>query len=151
METGRVGGKFSTFIRICNYSACPSPMPLITTSEAVICCLNFTPRFPRLAGIWMLGVPIRPVLEGILSAATTCWRVIVLEIGISKLLSYSWILEGRWGFESAWFWFFCIFLFQCSCFCLSYSLTVIWITPNWLLFLFCYNHPAPFCWIRNLN
>ena len=69
--------------------------------------------------------------------------------GIPKLLPYSWIPEGRWGFESAWFWFFCIFLFQCSCFCLSYSLTVIWITPNWLLFVLYYNCPAPFCWIRN--
>ena len=55
-------------------------MPLLTTSEAIICCLGFTPRFPRLAGIWMLGVQIRPVLEGILSAATTCWRVIVIEM-----------------------------------------------------------------------
>ena len=81
----------------------------------------------------MLGVRIRPVLEGILSDATTCWRVIVLEIGILKLLPYSWIPEDRWWFESSWLWFFCIFLFQCSCFCLSYSLTVIWITPNWLL------------------
>ena len=71
--------------------------------------------------------------------------------GIPKLLPYSWIPEGRWGFESAWFWFFCIFIFQCSCFCLSYSLTVIWITPNWLLFVFCYSCPAPLCWIRNLS
>ena len=129
--------------------ACPSPMPLLTTSEAVIYRLVFMPKSPRFAGIWMLGVRIWPVLERILSAATTCWRVIVLEICIPKLLPYSWIPGGRWGFESAWFWFFCIFLYQCSCFCLSYSLTVIWITPNWLLFLFCYNHPA--CWIRSLN
>ena len=58
---------------------------------------------------------------------------------------------GRWGLESAWFWFFCIFLFQCSCFCFTYSLTVIWIAPNWLLLVFCYNCPAPFCWIHNLD
>ena len=134
-----------------SFWACPSPMPLLTTSEAVIYCLGFMPRSPRFAGIWMFGVRIRPVLERILSAATTCCRVIVLEIGIPKLLPYSWIPKGRWGFESAWFWFFCIFLFQCSCFCLSYSLTVIWITPNWLLFVFCYSCPAPLCWIRNLS
>ena len=109
------------------------------------------PRFPRLVGIWMLVVRIRPVLEGILSAATTCWRVIVLEIGILKLLPYSWISEGRWVFESAQFWFFCIFLFQCTRFCFSYSLTVIWVTPNWLLFVFCYNCPVPFCRIHNLT
>ena len=40
-------------------------------------------------------VQIEPVLEGILSVATICWRVIVLEIAIPKLLPYSWIPEGR--------------------------------------------------------
>ena len=34
-------------------------------------------------------------IEVILSAASTCWRVIVLEIGIPKLLPYLWIPEGR--------------------------------------------------------
>ena len=58
----------------------PISNAVFTTSETVVCCLRFTPRFPRLAGIWMLGVQIRPVLEGILSAATTCWRVIVIEM-----------------------------------------------------------------------
>ena len=129
----------------------PISNAVFTTCETVVCCLRFTPRFPRLPGIWMLGVQIWPVLERILSVVTTCWRIIVLEFGIPKLLPYSWIPEGRWGFESAWFWFFCIFIFQCSCFCLSYSLTVIWITPNWLLFVFCCSCPAPLCWIRNLN
>ena len=100
---------------------------------------------------WKLGVRIWPVLEGIPSAATICWKVIVLKIGIPELLPYSWILEGSWGFESAWLWSFCIFLFQWSCFGLPYSLTVIWITPNCLLLVFYYNCPALFCWIRNLN
>ena len=47
-----------------------------------------------------------------------------------QLLPYSWIPEGRWRFESAWFKFFCIFLFQWSGFCFLYSLTIIWIAPN---------------------
>ena len=36
-----------------SFWAYPSPIPLFTTSKAVACCLSFTPRFPRLAGIWM--------------------------------------------------------------------------------------------------
>ena len=122
-----------------SFWTCPSPTPLFTTSETVVCCFSFAPRFPRLARIWMLGIRIGSVLERILSTA----RVIGLEIGIPKLLLYSWILKSRWGFESAWFWVFCILLFRSSCFCLSYSLTVIWITSNWLLFVLCYNCPAP--------
>ena len=144
---------FILFFLLCliSFWACPSPTSLFTTSETVAYCLSFMSSFPRLAGIWMLGIHIGSVLEGMVSAATTCWRVIVFEIGIPKLLPYSWIPEGRWGFESAWFWFFCILLFRCSCFCLSYSITVTWITPNWLVFIFCYNCPAPFSWIDNLN
>ena len=38
----------------------------------------------------MLGLQIGHVLEGILSAATTCWGVTMLEISIPKLLPYSW-------------------------------------------------------------
>ena len=106
----------SSVVWLFSFWACPSPMPLFTTSETVVCCLSFTTRFPRLAGIWILGIRIGPVLEGILCAATTFWRVIVLEISILKMLPYSWIPEGRWGFESTWIRFFCIFLFQCSCF-----------------------------------
>ena len=88
-------------------------MPLLTAPKAVVCRLSLMPRFPRLAGLWMLGILTGPVLEGILSTATTCWRLIVFEIGIPTLLPYSWILEGRWGFENASFHFFCIFSFQC--------------------------------------
>ena len=134
-----------------SFSACSSPVHLFTTSETVVWCLGFTPRFTRLAGIWLLGMQTGPVLEGIVSVATTFWKVIVLEIAIPKLLPYSWIPEGRWGFESYWFWFFCGFLSQYTCFCLSYYLTVIWIILNWVLFVFCYNCPVPFCWICILN
>ena len=141
----------SSVVWLFSFWACPPPMPLFTTSETVDCCLSFMPRFPRLAGVWMLGIWIGPVLEEILPTATTCWRVIVLEISIPKLWPYSWIPEGRWGFQSVWFHFFCIFLFQFSGFCLSYSFTVIWIASSWLLFVFCYNCPTTFCWIRDLN
>ena len=41
------------------------------------------------------------------AATTTCWRIVVFEIHIPKLLPYSWITEGRWGFESTLFRFFC--------------------------------------------
>ena len=47
----------------------------------------------------MLRIRIKPALERILSAATAFLRVIVLEIGIQKLLPYSWIPEGRRGFD----------------------------------------------------
>ena len=29
------------------------------------------------------------------AATTTCWRIVVFEIHIPKLLPYSWITEGR--------------------------------------------------------
>ena len=29
------------------------------------------------------------------AATTTCWRIVVFEIRIPKLLPYSWITEGR--------------------------------------------------------
>ena len=104
--------------------ACSAPMPLFSACETVVCCLSFMPRFPRLAGLWMLRIRIGPVLERMLSVATICWRVIMLEFGIPKLLPYSLILEGRWGFENAWFQFFCIFSFSVLLFLLvvfSYS------------------------------
>ena len=100
-------------------------MTLLTTSETVVWCLSFTPRFPRLGRIWMLGIRIWPVLEVILLIATTCWRVVVIEIGSPKLLTYSWILGSRWGFESTWFWYFCF----------SFSVLLC------LLVVFSYNHP----------
>ena len=126
-ETGISVTFYFIFFRILfSFRACPSPMPLLTTSRTVVFCLSSMPRFPRLAGIWMLVILIVPAFEGILPAATTCWRVVVPEIGIPKLLPYLWIPESRCGLESIWFQFFCVFLFQCSCFC--------------LLVVFSYNH-----------
>ena len=58
----------------------------------------------------MLGVPIRPVLEGILSAATTCWRVIVLEISIPKALPIRGFQRVDEGLKALDF-DFCVFFF----------------------------------------
>ena len=107
------------FFRILfSFRACPFHMPLLSTSQTVVFCLSLMPRFSTLAAIWMLGIRIVPAFEGILSTAITCWWVVVLEIGILKLLAYSWIPERRCELKSIWFQFFCVFLFQCSCFCL---------------------------------
>ena len=118
-ETGII---FSYLFHLLWYErACPSPMPFFTTSETVVRCFSFMPTFPKLTGICMLGIRIWPVLEGILSAATTFWRVVVFEIGLPKLLPYLWIPEDRWAFESTWFRFFSVFLLQCSYYCLLHS------------------------------
>ena len=58
---------------------------------------QFHAKVSKIGWIWLLMMRIGPVLEGILSVATTFWRVIELEIGILKLLPYSRIPEGRWG------------------------------------------------------
>ena len=78
-ETGiNVAFYFIFFFILFSFRACPSPMSLLTTSKTVVFCLSFMPRFPRLTEIWMLGIRIVPAFEEILSAATTCWRVVVL-------------------------------------------------------------------------
>ena len=108
---------FILFFLLCliSFWACPSPTSLFTTSETVAYCLSFMSSFPRLAGIWMLGIHIGSVLEGMLPAATTCWRVIVLEIGIPKLLPYSWIPEGLKvpDFDFSVFFFFAALVSAC--------------------------------------
>ena len=48
----------SSVVWLFSFWVCPSPMPLFNTSETVVWCLSFTPRFPRLAEIWMLEVDL---------------------------------------------------------------------------------------------